>query len=246
MNMPDAVHILLVEDDRRFSALVADYLSQQGFKVSIEDRGDTGLKRIIAEQPEFVILDLMLPGLDGLDLCRTARQQHYQGPILILTAREDDMDQVAGLEIGADDYVKKPVEPRILLARIRAVLRRSAPGPVDESAPPPVPERMQFDSLCINRAAQTITLDGEPITLTTHEFALLWELALHAGRPIERDALFRRTRGIPYNGFDRSVDITISRLRKKLGDSSAQPKRIKTIWGQGYLFVKDAWGQTKE
>jgi DNA-binding response OmpR family regulator len=237
--MSDSLRILLVEDDSRLAELIRDYLSQQGFTVIVETRGDTGLHRIIEEQPDLVILDLMLPGMDGLSICRLVRRE-YRGPILILTAREDDTDQVVGLEMGADDYVKKPIEPRILLARIRALLRRAGSNPAFEGQEPSL-ERLQFGSLRIDRSAQTVFLEDQLVEVTTNEFALLWTLAANCGRTLDRETLFKETRGISYDGLDRSVDIAVSRLRKKLGDSAAKPWRIKTIWGQGYLFVKDAW-----
>lgn len=242
--MPAPLRVLLVEDDFRLARLVKDYLVQHGFDVAIDKRGDTGLQRIVAEQPDLVILDLMLPGLDGLQVCQTARKQ-YAGPILMLTAREDDTDQVVGLELGADDYVKKPVEPRVLLARIRALTRRFEKNAAQEERERSAPEQLVFDSLCINQASQTVTLRGQPVDLTTNELSLLWILAGHGGQVVDRETLFRQSRGISYNGLDRSVDIAVSRLRKKLGDSAAKPWRIKTIWGQGYLFVKDAWHENQ-
>ncbi len=243
--MSDSFRILLVEDDRRLAELIKDYLFHQGIMVSIEIRGDSGLRRIVDEQPDLVILDLMLPGLDGLTVCRLVRQR-YQGPVLILTAREDDTDQVVGLEIGADDYVKKPVEPRILLARIRALMRRVGKSASFEEKDLRSLELLEFDSLSLNRSSQTVLLHGRPVELTTNEFALLWTLAINGGRTLDRETLFRETRGISYDGIDRSVDIAISRVRKKLGDSATKPWRIKTIWGQGYLFVKDAWNGKRQ
>ncbi len=242
--MPDLGHILLIEDDLRLSKLIKEYLSQQGFIVSIETRGDTGLTRIMGMQPDLVILDLMLPGLDGLTICRKIRPQ-YSGPVMMLTAREDDTDQVVGLEMGADDYVKKPVEPRVLLARIRALLRRLENPAVGERKELCEPEHLMFDSLSINRSSQTVLLGKQSVELTTNEFSLLWILATHCGQALDRETLFQLTKGIAYDGIDRSVDITISRLRKKINDNAAKPWRIKTIWGQGYLFVKDAWRDPK-
>lgn len=238
--------ILLVEDDLRLSELIQDYLSQQGFLVLTEPRGDTGLERIIAEQPDLVVLDLMLPGMDGLTVCRKARQD-YDGPVLMLTAREDDTDQVVGLELGADDYVKKPVEPRLLLARIRAMLRRYDRASRTNSNSlyrASETEELVFDTLRLDKAAQEVSLAGKSVNLTTNEFFLLWTLASYGGHTLDRETLFKKTRGISYDGIDRSIDISISRLRKKLGDSTEKPWRIKTVWGQGYLFVKNAWAAT--
>lgn len=238
--MPASARILLVEDDIRLSELIGDYLMQYGYAIITEARGDTGVSRIINENPDLVILDLMLPGKDGLDVCRCVRSA-YTGPILMLTAREDDMDEVAGLEVGADDYVKKPVEPRVLLARIRALLRRSnkSPADIEPAADSSQTDELVFGSLVINRASQSVTLSGEYVELTTTEFALLWFLASNSGQVLDRETIFKTIRGIPYNGLDRSVDIIISRLRKKLGDNAAKPWRIKTVWGQGYLFAKN-------
>ena len=238
--MSETPHILLIEDDVRLAKLIKAYLVTQGFIVAIEGRGDTGSTRIIAEQPDLVILDLMLPGIDGMEVCRTVRQK-YSGPVLMLTAREDDTDQVVGLELGADDYVKKPVEPRVLLARIRALLRRVSQPQQNSRGDLDKVEELVFGALRINHASQTATLAGVPADLTSNEFALLWILAVNGGRTLDREVLFRETRGIAYDGLDRSVDIAISRLRKKLGDNPTKPWRIKTVWGLGYLFVKDAW-----
>ncbi len=238
--MPETPRILLIEDDVRLAKLIKAYLVAQGFLVAIEGRGDTGSARILAEQPDLVILDLMLPGMDGLEVCRTVRRG-YSGPVLMLTAREDDTDQIIGLELGADDYVKKPVEPRVLLARIRALLRRFVQSQHNSRIDSDKVEELVFGNLRINQASQTATLCDLSVDLTSNEFALLWILAMNGGRTLDRDMLFRETRGIAYDGLDRSVDIAISRLRKKLGDNPTKPWRIKTVWGLGYLFVKDAW-----
>ncbi len=240
--MNDLPQILVVEDDERLAALIKDYLQKQGFAIQIEDRGDTAVERIRKEKPDLVILDLMLPGKDGLAVCQSVRSD-YQGPILILTAREDDMDQVAGLEMGADDYVKKPVEPRVLLARIRALLRRLEKNSSDELAEVAEAkmEELNFGELNIRKHSHNVLLSGEVIDLTTNEFELLCYLASNSGRVTSRETLYRELRGIEYDGLDRSMDVMVSRLRKKLGDDPTSPRRIKTIWGQGYLFVKDAW-----
>lgn len=234
--------VLVVEDDARLAALIRDYLQKQGFEVLIEGRGDLAPDRILAERPDLLILDLMLPGRDGLSVCQQIRAD-YTGPILILTAREDDMDQVAGLEMGADDYVKKPVQPRVLLARIRALLRRFEPPALTKAAETDgaPPGKIQFGSLHINREAHAVELAGENILLTTNEFELLCILATNAGKVLDRQTLYTDLRGIDYDGLDRAMDVMVSRLRKKLGDDAHTPRRIKTVWGQGYLFVKDAW-----
>jgi len=234
--------ILLIEDDRRLGNLIKKYLEKQGFDILIERRGDTAPGRIIKEKPSLVVLDLMLPGMDGFSICQSVRSK-FRGPILILTAREDDMDQVVGLEMGADDYVKKPVKPRVLLARIRALLRRfDKTDPTNKSS---LKENdlgeLIYGGLKINRLSQSVCLNGQNVELTTNEFDLLWFLANNAGSILDRNTIYRSLRGINYDGLDRSVDLTISRLRKKLEEDADHPKRIKTVWGQGYLFIKDTW-----
>ena len=191
----------------------------------------------LQSDPDLVILDLMLPGLDGFTVCQQIRPT-FAGPILILTAREDDMDQVAGLEMGADDYVKKPIEPRVLLARIRALLRRF---PIGQTTVYENSSSRCFGRLSICRQSRNVLLEGIEVELTSNEFDLLWILADAAGTILNREYLFKTLRGIEYDGLDRTIDVNISRLRKKLGDSSSHPFRIKTVWGKGYLFVFDAW-----
>lgn len=237
--MTEKKTILLVEDDVGLSDLVKDYLEKQNFAVSTEYRGDLAVGRIIRDKPDMVILDLMLPGKDGLSVCRDVRTA-YPGPILILTAQEDNMDQVAGLELGADDYVKKPVEPRVLLARIRALFRRALVCMSAVQSPPPV-NTLNFGSLAIDKAAREATLYGRVIDLSTSDFDLLWFLASHAGQVLDRERLYQSIKGIEYDGLDRSIDVAVSRLRKKLDDDAEHPYRIKTVWGSGYLFVESAW-----
>jgi DNA-binding response OmpR family regulator len=234
--------ILLIEDDRRLGNLIKKYLEKQGFDILIERRGDSAPHRIIKEQPNIVVLDLMLPGMDGFSVCQSVRSE-YRGPILILTAREDDMDQVAGLEMGADDYVKKPVKPRVLLARIRALLRRfdKTEPAVEAFLTENDSDELRYGNLKISRRSHSVSLDRQTVELTTNEFDLLWFLANNAGSILDRNTIYRSLRGIDYDGLDRSVDLTISRLRKKLENDADHPKRIKTVWGQGYLFTKDAW-----
>ena len=231
--------ILLVEDDQRLAELTAEYLEQNGFSVVIESRGDKAMARFAEVKPRVVLLDLMLPGVDGLTICRELRET-FTGPILIFTARDSDIDQVIGLEAGADDYVAKPVDPMVLLARTRALLRRA------ESAEQ-VPTQggdIVLGALRISASSQEVTLEDEPVQLATHEFELLLLLARHAGTVLSRDDIFHHLRGIDYDGTDRSIDGRVSKLRKKLGDTAAEPARIKTVWGRGYLLVPDAWGET--
>lgn len=227
-------HILLVEDDERLASLVKNYLESNDFTVDIEGNGDNVEFCLERSKPDLVILDILLPGKDGLTICREIRPS-YQGPILMLTARDSDMDQVLGLEFGADDYVIKPAEPRVLLARIRALLRRSqaqSETDIDEWC---------FGSLKIKASTRSVSLNQKSIILSTHEFDLLVELAKHAGQILSREYLFSRIYNRPYDGLDRSIDVRISHLRKKLGDCAENPERIKTIWGKGYLFISEAW-----
>lgn len=231
--------ILLIEDDLRLSALVKEYLEKQEYDIDVEHQGDRAVDRIIDENPDLVVLDLMLPGKDGLSICRDVRARYF-GPILILTAREDDMDQVAGLELGADDYVKKPVEPRVLLARIRALFRRAVHAETETEESPP-PKKLAFGSLEIDAASRSVTLADTTLDLSTTEFDLLWLLASKAGEVLDRDLLCQTIKGVEYDGIDRSIDVAVSRLRKKMKDNTDQPYRIKTVWGSGYLFVADAW-----
>jgi DNA-binding response OmpR family regulator len=232
-----AVDILLIEDDRRLAELTAEYFRQNGLSVAVEERGDRAMARFHETHPRIVLLDLMLPGANGLDLCRELRHV-FEGPILIFTARDSDIDQVIGLEAGADDYVAKPVDPMVLLARTRALLRRVAHG----HAAPDSGSDIELGGLRISHSAQQAWLDNDPVELTTQEFELLSLLARNAGRILSREDIFRAIRGIDYDGLDRSIDGRISRLRRKLGDSATTPARIKTVWGKGYLLVPDAWG----
>jgi len=232
--------ILLIEDDLRLADLTAEYFRQNGLGVAIESRGDRAIARFHAEQPRVVLLDLMLPGLDGLTICRELRDV-FTGPILIFTARDSDIDQVIGLEAGADDYVAKPVDPMVLLARTRALLRRVEAGEQRMSEVGDI----VLGGLKISEVSQQVWLDGAKVSLTTHEFELLRLLAHHAGRVLSRQDIFRHLRGIEYDGTDRSIDGRISVLRRKLADNADAPARIKTVWGKGYLLVPDAWGDTQ-
>ncbi|WP_047305645.1 response regulator [Pseudomonas fluorescens] len=231
----EAWQVLIVEDDQRLAELTREYLESNGLQVAIEGNGALAAERIIAEQPDLVILDLMLPGEDGLSICRKVRDR-YDGPILMLTARTDDMDQVMGLDLGADDYVCKPVRPRLLLARIHALLRRS-------EAPEPAPEksrRLRFGPLLVDSALREAWLSDVGIELTSAEFDLLWLLVVNAGRILSREEIFNALRGIGYDGQDRSIDVRISRIRPKIGDDPEHPRLIKTIRSKGYLFVPEA------
>ncbi|QXI27308.1 response regulator [Pseudomonas vanderleydeniana] len=231
----EAWQVLIVEDDERLAELTREYLEANGMRVSIEGNGALAAERIVREQPDLVILDLMLPGEDGLSICRRIRDT-YDGVILMLTARTDDLDQIQGLDLGADDYVCKPVRPRLLLARIQALLRRSEPS---ESAAPPV-RRLQFGPLVVDEALREAWLNQAGIELTSAEFDLLWLLVANAGRILSREEIFTALRGIGYDGQDRSIDVRISRIRPKIGDDPEHPRLIKTIRSKGYLFVPEA------
>jgi DNA-binding response OmpR family regulator len=245
--------ILLVEDDLRLANLVSEYMQNHGFEVSIETRGDTAVDAILTKQPNLIILDLMLPGIDGLEVCRRVRHK-FHGIILMLTAMDEDIDQIVGLELGADDYVIKPVEPRVLLARIKSLLRRAPQASYSQNPQAKVQAQVQAQSpdlkssdiiagpLNISLQRRSVTLDGQDIRLTTGEFDLLWYLASHSGEVISRDHLYQTLNGIEYDGVDRAMDIRVSRLRKLLGDDSHNPCRIKTVRGKGYLFIADECG----
>ncbi len=227
-------YILIVEDDERLASLTREYLESNGLTVEVVEDGDTAIERIRSEQPDLVVLDVMLPGTDGLTVCRQVRES-YHNPILMLTARTDDMDQVLGLEMGADDYVPKPVKPRVLLARIRALLRRVE---TDQQSVE-TESRLEFGNLVIDNASREVTLDGEAVDLTSAEYDLLWLLASNAGTVLSRETIFEQLRGIQYDGQDRSIDVRVSRIRPKVGDDPDNPRRIKTVRSKGYLFVRD-------
>lgn len=222
--------LMLVEDDVRLASLIGEYLSNNGHEVAVEHRGDRAVDRILGERPDLVVLDLMLPGEDGLSICRRVRPK-FGGPILMLTARGEEIDQVLGLELGADDYVAKPVSPRLLLARIKALLRRG--GQEQDSA------RIVAGTLVIDRAAREARIGGELVGLTSAEFDLLWALAGKAGQPVSRESLLKELRGIDWDGIDRSMDVRVSQLRRKLAADPDHADRIKTVRGVGYQFVPE-------
>ena len=231
--------VMIVEDDERLASLTADYLQSNGLEVEVIGDGSEAIKAIVSQQPDLVVLDLMLPGADGLEVCKAVRDK-YKKPILMLTARTDDVDQVLGLEMGADDYVAKPVKPRVLLARIRALLRRSdSPEESAESTNQENPNRLEFGDLVIDNSAREVWLREEAVDLTSAEYDLLWLLASNAGTILSREEIFERLRGIQYDGQDRSIDVRVSRIRPKVGDDPMNPRRIKTVRSKGYLFVKD-------
>ncbi|MEC4722560.1 response regulator [Noviherbaspirillum sp. CPCC 100848] len=224
--------VMLVEDDEKLAALVADYLAGYEFAIDIVNRGDIALSRFLETRPDVVVLDLMLPGLDGMVVCRQIREAS-RVPILILTAREDVFDEVSGLEQGADDYINKPVQPRVLLARLRALLRRGS------DAAPAVAGELAFGAFRLSKLNRTVHWREQPVTLNSVEFKLLLILAESAGQVMSRNDILKKMRGIEFDGQDRSIDNCVSRLRRKFDDAAAE--KIKTVWGEGYLFSPSAW-----
>lgn len=221
--------VLLIEDDSRLADMVGEYLGKAGFHVIHAESGARGLALHGREPPDVVILDLMLPDIDGLDICRQIRARS-DTPILMLTARGDPMDRVVGLEMGADDYLPKPFEPRELLARLRAILRRGRGGLK--------PDLLRYGRLEIDRGAREVRLDGTPRPLTSYQFALLLALAEHAGRVMSRDALMDAVKGEQFEAFDRSIDVHVSRIRAAIEDDPRKPRRVITVRGTGYVFAK--------
>jgi two-component system phosphate regulon response regulator OmpR len=229
--------ILVVDDDLRLRDLLKRYLSEQGFAVdTVPDAQamERGLQRV---RYDLMVLDLMLPGEDGLAICRRLRSSGNQIAIIMLTAKGDDVDRIVGLELGADDYVAKPFNPRELVARIHAVLRRQtermAPGA------PAADGSLQFGPFVLDLSTRMLKRNGEPITLTTGEFALLKALATHPRQPLAREKLMLLARGRDHEVFDRAIDVQISRLRKLVEDDPSSPRYIQTVWGFGYVFVPD-------
>ena len=231
MNLDAKFRVLLVEDDHELANMVAEFLSLHGFETAIEPRGDRAVKSILEGAPDAVILDVNLPGKDGFSVCREVRA-NFHGPILILTARGEEIDEVVGLEVGADDYMAKPVRPRVLLARLRAHLRTVAPADASN-----VENRIVIGSLLIDASRREVELDGDAVELTTAEFDLLWLLAENVGQVLSRSDIYQKLHGFRYDGVDRSIDLRISRLRKKLGDDPTNPQRIKSIHSVGYILL---------
>ncbi len=223
-----SARILIIDDDARLAGMVSDYLGEAGFRVTTSSTAREGEQRLKREGFDALVLDLMLPDGDGLEVCRRIRQDS-DVPILMLTARGDAMDRVVGLEIGADDYLPKPFEPRELLARLRAILRRKTGTARD---------LLRFGRLEIDRGARRVSVEGEPRTLTSYQFALLEALAGHAGRVMSRDAIMELMRNERLEAFDRSIDVHVSRIRAAIEDDPKKPRRIITVRGSGYVFAK--------
>ena len=238
MNAPIRRRILVVDDDLRLRDLLKRYLTEQGFSVETVPDGaamDHNLKRT---RYDLVVLDLMLPGEDGLAICRRLRATGNLVPIIMLTAKGDDVDRIVGLEMGADDYLAKPFNPRELVARINAVMRRQAPLPAP-GAPTLEDEVVTFGPFTLNLGTRTLARDGEPIAITTGEFSVLKVFAEHPREPLSRDKLMDQARGREHESYDRSIDVQVSRLRKLLGEDPHSPRFIQTVWGFGYVFIPD-------
>jgi two-component system phosphate regulon response regulator OmpR len=234
--------ILVVDDDQRLRDLLVRYLGGEGYEVKAVPDGAGMDKQLARERYDLVVLDLMLPGEDGLSICRRLRAQGGAQPgapaIIMLTAKGDDVERIVGLEMGADDYLPKPFNPRELLARINAVLRRRAPaGP--PGAPGASTEAFQFGEFSLNLSTRTLTRGGKTVPLTTGEFSVLKVLVQHPRQPLSRDKLMELARGREYEVFDRSIDVQISRLRKLVEQDPSHPKHIQTVWGFGYVFVPE-------
>ncbi|MDR3412633.1 MAG: two-component system response regulator RstA [Formivibrio sp.] len=234
--------ILFVEDDPELAELISSFLHSFEFVVELMREGSGVVEAVRADPPALVLLDIMLPGKDGLTICRELRE-FYSGPVVLLTSLNSDMNQILGFEIGASDYVLKTTPPSVLLARIRAQLRQNQNFPAGQTSTPQPQSALNFGKLVIDSLNRTANYRGEPLHLSTGDFDLLWELASHAGEILSRDHLLKKLRGIDYDGMDRSMDVAISRLRKKLADDPDDPRKIKTIRHRGYLFATDIWWQ---
>ena len=231
---PNKARILIVEDDDQLAALLVEYLGQHGFELERAASGDAGAARILKSQPDLVILDLMLPGANGLDVCRQVRDD-YAGAILMLTASQSEADHVAGLELGADDFVNKPIEPRVLLARIRSQLRRQG---VDRGLSKVATNGLlNIGPLKVDIASRDVSVDGQPVPLTTMEFDVLLMLANDAGSVVKREDLYTKVIGTEYDGVDRGMDVHVSRIRRKLQRFGFDPSRLKSVRGVGYLLA---------
>lgn len=233
----DRNRIIVVDDDARLRNLLERYLDEQGFAVKTVADATQMDRALTREHFDLMVLDLMLPGEDGLSICRRLRSTDKPMPVIMLTARSDEVDRIVGLELGADDYLPKPFNPRELVARINAVLRRQQKAP--PGAPSEEPQVISFGNIIADLGSRRLKRNGEEITLTTGEFALLKALLLHPRQPLSRDKLMEMARGREYDVFDRSIDVQVSRLRKLLEDEPGKPRYIQTVWGFGYVFVPD-------
>lgn len=236
-------HILIVEDDVSLADWIKEYLEIKHYQVSVLDRGDVAVQFIKENNPDLVILDGMLPGLDGIDVLKAVRPK-FTNTIIMVTARDEELDEVLGLEMGADDYLTKPLRANVLSTKIRKYIdRQKARRPVQDKLVEKEsnPERLQYGNLVVDKQARSVELNNVFLDISSSEFDLLWLLTERAGDTVTRDELTQSLRGFNYDGFDRTVDLIVSKLRKKLNDNPNQPYRIKTVWGKGYLLVKSAW-----
>jgi len=222
--------ILVIDDDARLNALLKNFFQEFGFETVTATHPEEGLKLLRHNEPDLVILDIMLPGMNGFEVCKLIRKSS-DVPIIMLTARGDLMDKVVGLELGADDYIAKPFEPREIVARIQSVLRRAKP--------PAKNQILKFLHICLDLAKRSMEIDGREVELTTNEFTALKLLAENPHTVLSRDQILDELRGIECEAYNRSVDITMSRLRQKLGDDPHNPRFIKTVWGTGYMFIAE-------
>jgi two-component system phosphate regulon response regulator OmpR len=230
--------ILVVDDDQRLRDLLRRYLGEQGFNVVVAENAQTMNKLWLRERYDLLVLDLMLPGEDGLSICRRLRGAGDQTPIIMLTAKGEDVDRIVGLEMGADDYLPKPFNPRELVARINAVLRRKTPDEVP-GAPSDKPQTFEFGEFVLDLGMRTLKKNGDAVSLTTGEFSVLKVFARHARQPLSREKLMELARGREYEVFDRSLDVQISRLRKLIEPDPANPLYIQTVRGLGYVFIPE-------
>ena len=233
--------ILVVDDDVRIRDLLRRYLMQEGFEVMLAEDGKALSRVLLRESVDLIVLDLMMPGEDGLSICRRLRANGDRTPIIMLTAKSEDVDRIVGLEVGADDYLGKPFNPRELLARIHAVLRRRPPPEVP-GAPSQAQEVVKFGPFEFDLSLRTLRKDGSDLPLTTGEFAMLKALVRHPRQPLSREKLAQLARGREFEPFDRSLDVQVSRLRKLVENDPASPRYIQTVWGVGYVFVPDGGG----
>ena len=238
-----APHIVIVEDDVSLAQWFKEYLELKHYQVTVIERGDLAVPFIKQNNPDLVLLDGMLPGLDGIDVCKALRPD-FTNAIIMVTARDEEVDEVIGLEVGADDYLTKPIRARVLATKIRKYLDRQSKDAVlnlQVASTEQDATKLQFGKLIVDQQAHSVSLDGQDIAISTVEFELFWLLVKSAGNIVTRDDLMKQLRGFEYDGFDRTIDLRISKLRKKLNDNASKPYKIKTIWGKGYLLVKDVW-----
>lgn len=237
LNAEKAARVLLVEDDEGLADLIGEYLGKNGLEIHWIKRGDGAIEKAHEISPDLLLLDVMLPGMDGFEICRELRARGSTLPIMMLTARDEDFDRVVGLELGADEFIPKPVQPRVLLAHVRAILRRAGMRERGTASG----DTIVFGGLEIDTASRAVRLAGKLVDLTSSEFDLLWLLARNAGKVLSRNEILNKLRSLDYDGSDRSVDCRIYRLRRKLGDLVDSAERIKTIRNVGYLFSPTHW-----